>query len=358
MLGVLLILLAGAGPADAQSPIRRLTTIDALVEFPGFFHLQNVLLRGEFVERGTEFVLRANNRDMRLMNTDQVTKGPVEVRGLFFDVGKLERSDPRLGAYAEKFKAEEWPRPGTELALRITAVSTAAPAVTPSVRALTLEPWKFSGQTVTVLGNFRARNLFGDLPEAPGKSRYDFVMSAAEGAIWITNMRPRGRGFDLDVERRLDSGRWLEVTGGVSIHRGLAMISATQMVLSTPPAAEAPSEPALAAAPPAPVDVVFSAPTADETDVSRTTRVRVQFSRGLREATLTNQVRVSYLGDSPGAPIATKATYDPAARSLTITFAAPLEQYRTVKVELLDGIRGFDDGPFKPWSVTFSVGGQ
>ena len=101
-----------------------------------------------------------------------------------------------------------------------------------------------------------------------------------------------------------------------------------------------------------------AAPTADETDVSRTTRVRVQFSRGLREATLASQVRVSYVGDSPGAPIATKATYDPAARSLTITFATPLEAYRTVKVELLDGIRGFDDGPFKPWSVTFSVGGQ
>jgi hypothetical protein len=356
--GALLVLLTASATVNAQTAIRKLTTIDALVEFPGFFHLQNVLIRGEFVERGTEFVLRANNRDLRLMNSDQVTKGPVEVRGLFFDVGKLERSDPRLGPYAERFKAEEWPRPGTEFALRITGVSTAAPAVTPTVRALTLEPWKFNGQTVTVLGNFRARNLFGDLPEAPGKSRYDFVMSAAEGAIWITDMRPRGRGFDLDVERRLDSGRWLEVTGAVSIHRGLAMISATQMALGTAPATEAPAEPALVAAPPSPVDVVFSAPTADETDVSRTTRVRVQFSRGLREPTLTNQVRVSYVGDTSGAPIASKATYDAAARAITITFAAPLEAYRTVKVELLDGIRGFDDGPFTPWSLTFSVGGQ
>ena len=355
---LLVLLLTASATANAQTAIRKLTTIDALVEFPGFFHLQNVLVRGEFVERGTEFVLRANNRDLRLMNSDQVTKGPVEVRGLFFDVGKLERSDPRLGPYAERFKAEEWPRPGTEFALRITGVSTAAPAVTPTVRALTLEPWKFNGQTVTVLGNFRARNLFGDLPEAPGKSRYDFVMSAAEGAIWITDMRPRGRGFDLDVERRLDSGRWLEVTGAVSIHRGLAMISATQMVLGTAPATEAPAEPALVAAPPSPVDVVFSAPTADETDVSRTTRVRVQFSRGLREPTLANQVRVSYVGDSSGAPIASKATYDAAARAITITFAAPLEAYRTVKVELLDGIRGFDNGPFTPWSLTFSVGGQ
>src|SRR5688572_30367042 len=133
-----LVLLADSAPANGQTAIRKLTTIDALVEFPGFFHLQNVLLRGEFVERGTEFVLRANNRDLRLMNTDQVTKGPVEVRGMFFDVGKLERSDPRLGPYAERFKPEDWPRPGTELALRISSVTAAPAAVTPSVRALTL----------------------------------------------------------------------------------------------------------------------------------------------------------------------------------------------------------------------------
>ena len=356
---LLVALLATAEPSlRGQSAIRRLTTVDALSEFPGYFHLQNVLVRGEFVERGTEFVLRANNRDLRLMNPDQVTKGPVEVRGQFFDVGKLERGDPRLGSYAERFKAEEWPRPGNELALRITGVTAATPAVTPSVRALTLEPWKFNGQTVTVLGNFRAGNLFGDLPEAPGKSRYDFVLSAAEGAIWVTNMRPRGRDFDLDVQRRLDSGRWLEVTGAVTVHRGLALLSATQMALGTAPAVV---ETVAEAAPPPPVlpvEVVFSAPTADETDVSRTTRVRVQFSRLVREPTLLNQVRVTYVGDGAAAPQVSKMTYDAATRSIAIAFAAPFEAYRTVKVELLDGIRGFDDGPFKPWSVTFSVGGQ
>jgi len=355
----LLLLLTGAGSwLNAQSAIRRFTTIDALSEFPGYFHLQNVLVRGEFVERGTEFVLRANNRDVRLMNPDQVTKGPVEVRGQFFDVGKLERSDPRLGSYAERFKAEEWPRPGAELALRITGVAAASPAVTPSVRALTLEPWKFNGQTVTVLGNFRAGNLFGDLPEAPGKSKYDFVLSAAEGAIWVINMRPRGRDFDLDVQRRMDSGRWLEVTGTVTIHRGLALLSATQMVLGTAPAIGPVAEPAVPPSPVLPVEVVFSAPTADETDVSRTTRVRVQFSRLLREPTLVNQVRVTYVGDGAAAPPVSKITYDAATRSMSIAFAAPFEAYRTVRVELLEGIRGFDDGPFKPWSLTFSVGGQ
>ena len=36
--------------AHAQSSGRHLTTIDALRRFSGYFHLQNIVLRGEFVE--------------------------------------------------------------------------------------------------------------------------------------------------------------------------------------------------------------------------------------------------------------------------------------------------------------------
>jgi hypothetical protein len=35
----------------------------------------------------------------------------------------------------------------------------------------------------------------------------------------------------------------------------------------------------------------------------------------------------------------------------------PFEAFRTVKVELLDGIKAFDGAPVTPWTVTFSVGG-
>jgi hypothetical protein len=356
---LLLLLTAASASLSTQSSTRRLTTIDALRQFPAYFHQQNVMIRGQFVERSGELVLTANMQDIRLMNPSEAHGGNVEVRGQMFDVGKLERGDPRLGTYSERFKAEEWPRPGMEVALRITSVTEAAPAVTPSVRALSLEPAKFDGQTVTVVGSFRGRNLYGDLPEAPGKSRYDFVLTGAEGAVWISNMRPRGRGFDLDVERRLDTGRWLEVTGVVGLHRGLAVISATRMALGEAPAVtEAPEEPSAPPAPSPPVEVVFSSPTTDETDVSPTSTIRVQFSRGLREpSSLANQIRVSYVGGN-GAPPAFKTTYDAATRSIQITFATPLEPYRTVKVELLDTIRAFDGGPLKPWTLTYSVGSK
>jgi hypothetical protein len=34
----------------------------------------------------------------------------------------------------------------------------------------------------------------------------------------------------------------------------------------------------------------------------------------------------------------------------------PLEAFRTIKIELVDGVKTFDGAPIKPWSMTFSVG--
>ena len=131
------------------------------------------------------------------------------------------------------------------------------------MRALALEPWRFDGQTVTVIGNFRGRNLFGDLPDAPGKSRYDFVLRGAEGAVWVTGLRPRGRGFDLDVDRRVDTNRWLEVTGTVVHDRGLVRIEGTRIAAATRTDRSARRWPrrAAPAAPPPPLEVVFFSPT-------------------------------------------------------------------------------------------------
>ena len=78
-------------------------------------------------------------------------------------------------------------------------VQTVLPLITPllaasmpSVRAIVLFPSRYLDQKVTVTGQFGARNLVGDLPDAPGKSRYDFVLRSADAAVWVTNLRPRG----------------------------------------------------------------------------------------------------------------------------------------------------------------------
>ena len=358
--GLVLVLLAPG--ATAQPALRRVTSVDALRQFPAYFHLQNVLLHGEFVQTGRRIMLRGGERDIEvLLNEERTTTGLVEVRGTLLDVGRLEPGDPRLARYDGSREADRWPRPGEELVLSVTGITQAQLATTPSVRALALQPWHFNGRQVTVVGQFRGRNLFGDVPSAPGVSRYDFVLRSADAGIWVTGLRPRGPDFDLSVDARVDTSRWLQVTGTVRQQRGLVVVEGnTVSAVTAPEAAPANDEPVSAAAPPAPVDVVFSTPVEGEIDVRPTRSVRIQFSQALNPSTLTGQVRVSYLGgpDNAQAPIPQfESAYDAGNRAIEITFTGPLEPFRTVKVELLEGITALGGGSLNPWSLTFSVGG-
>jgi hypothetical protein len=350
------VIIGSAARADGQTQ-RRLTTIDALRQFPGFYHLQNVTLRGELVEEGQRIVLRSDEHDLRVMLNDvQATSGPVEVRGQLLDIGRLQPNDPRLTGYAENLDPEKWPKPGEELLLGVTAVSEAQPATTATVRALALEPWKFEGQMVTVTGNFRGRNLFGDLPDAPDNGKYDFNLRGAEGAIWVTGQRPKGRGFDLDVDRRFDTSAWLQVTGTVTRTRGLVVIQASQIALAEAPAAQPVEEAAAPPVPLQPMEVVFSAPTDGEVDVNAATTVRIQFSRGVRETTIPGHVTATYAAaPAAPAPLDFKVSYDAPSRAITLKFTQPLEPFRMVKVQVLEGMLAFDGAPVVPWVLTFSV---
>jgi hypothetical protein len=359
---VLLIILVAAGIARPQTaPTRRLTTIDALKQYPGFYHLQNVMLRGEIAEEASRLQLKADDQSIRVLIDEggSAGKGPVEVRGVLIDVGRLEPGDPRVGSYADGRDADRWPRPGEELFVRTNNTSAIPPSATvASIRAIALEPWKFETQKVTVAGNFRGRNLFGDLPGAPGKSRYDFVLRGVEGAVWVTNLRPRGSGFDLDVNRRVDTDRWLEVTGTIVRERGLVSIDATRVTLSKPPQErEAPQESAAPPVPLEPVEVVFSSPTDGETDVAADGALRIQFSRGLSPPSLAGQLRVTYVGVAAAEALPFQATYDGANRAVVLRMAKPFEAFRTVKLEILSGLKGFDGAAVSPWAITFSVGG-
>jgi hypothetical protein len=357
-LAVTLLATATVEPAYAQAASRHLTTIDGLRRFSSYFHLQNVVLRGVFAEAGTRVVLRGGDSQMRVvLNDATATDGPVEVRAQLIDVGRLTATDPRLARYENRPDPEHWPMPGEELVLSVSSVAKAEPVAIPTIRTLALEPWRFDGQSVTVTGQFGGRNLFGDLPAAPAKSKYDFVLRGTEGAVWVTGLRPKGKGFDLNVDARVDTSQWLQVTGAVTRERGLVVMEARTIVSASAPATRVVIDepPPL---PKEPGEVVFSSPTDGETNVSVATPIRVQFSRGVDPPTLTGRLRISYVGGPPAAPDATEVvwSYDAGARAILARFSKPPEPFRTVKVEVIDGVKTFDGAPIKPWTITFSLG--
>lgn len=363
-LTALLLLLAAT--AAAQPATRFATTIEALTRFPLFFHGKQVVVRGTATRPAQDVVtLRAAEGDRPVFllrrGGEAGEEGPVEVRGDFWDLGRLSQDDPRLSGIdvqrlLERVSEGRWPAQGQTPVIVVQA--TAAPErLQPSVRALALEPSRFEGQRVTVSGRFRGANLYGDLPQAPGKSRFDFVLQSADASIWITGARPRGRGFNLDPSRRLDTGKPLEVTGTVHSERALVWIEATKIALGSD------SAPAAVVEVPAPVQgpppaVAFSIPVAGETDVSPDTNVRIQFTRDMTPESFKGRIGISYVDRNGEGQVPTpSATYRRENRVLEIIFGVPFERFRTVKIDLREGITATDGAPLTPWSLTFSIGG-
>jgi hypothetical protein len=71
----------------------------------------------------------------------------------------------------------------------------------------------FENKDVTVRGQFRGANLFGDLPAGSGATPADWVISDGPYSVWVTGKPPRGKGFSLNPASRADCVFWLEVAG-------------------------------------------------------------------------------------------------------------------------------------------------
>jgi hypothetical protein len=365
---VLVAVLIGAG-APAQTPTRLATVPEALVAAPVFFHGKQVVVRRDVEPAGALMRLAGTQKPIFVFFHD--TSGMAqnsEVRGEFWDIGRVERTDSRFSnvnfqPILDATSNGQWPaRDQVFMLLNATAAESPLPPE-PSIRALALAPDQYVGKGITVTGRFRGSNLFADLPMGAGtKGRWDFVLQSADAAIWVTGIRPRGRGFDLDVNSRMDTGRWLQVAGTVRREGPLAWIDATSVQAATAPT-DAPVEIVLPPPPPQPApQVVFSTPTAGETDADRAGPIRIQFSRDMDARTFRDRVRVTYTGNAPAGAAATPPTatvrYVEGNRALEIKLAAPLDRYREVKIELLEGIMSaVDNQPLAPYSLTFTTGG-
>jgi hypothetical protein len=370
--GMLLVLMVSA-VVSAQPATRRATSLATLLAHPGFYHLRPIVVAGTLsLENDGTFKLTDEERSLRVVMKENPPDGLSEVRGEFWDLGRMNADDPRLRRYdvRKTFHVDPegaWPQPGAVMALLGTSVTPASVPATPTVRSLVLFPSRYLDQKVTIVGQYDGRNLQGDLPNAPANSRYDFVIRSADAAIWVSHVRPRGKDFELTLDGRIDTGRWLEITGTFQQGRGLQWIAGTEgsLRLAKPPTEVTTTEVAPIRVPAAPPpEVVFSAPIEAESDVVRSSTVRVQFSRDIDPATFKGRVRVRIMDPSgvgsepaelPSSGFATQ--YQAAKRVLEIKFVSELEAARKVQVDLLEGINGTDGQPLAPWTLTFNTAG-
>ena len=368
--------LALAAVTDAQPATRRATNLTTLLAYPGFYHARPIVIVGKVGVEKDELRLSDDNASIHLIFKGNAPDGLDEVRGEFWDLGRMKADDIRLSTYdlRQTFKIDPnapWPRPGEVTAIIATAVAPAVVPNQPSIRAIELNPSRYLDQKVAITGQFSGRNLLGEMPDAPGKSRYDFVLRSTDAAIWVTNMRPKlkdtnGKEFELGLDARIDTGRWLTLRGTVQQARGLLLVDAEagSLALTKPPVETHTEEEPIRVPAGPPPEVVFSAPTEDETDVLTSTTVRIQFSRDLDQSTLKGRIKPHYQASqsaAPGEPVAPPVEftfqYSAANRVLEIKFTKPLERFRTVRIELSSEILGTDKQPLKPWTLSFDVGG-
>lgn len=359
-----LVLLTAVSLVGQSGGTRRATNTAALVAHPEFFHQHPVVVTGElqFLDSG-ETRLTNDGVSVRVVSNGSTPSGVVEVRGEFWDLGKFNADDPRLATYDLRrvFGIDpegSWPRVGQVMALMASAVTSATQPSAPSIRNVVLFPSRYADQRITLVGQFGGRNLLGDLADAPAQSRWDFVLRSADAAVWVTNLRPRGKDFELALDARIDTGRWLEVSGLLQQGKGLQWLNgeAGSLKITTAPK-DVTDQPRVRVEPAPAPEVVFSAPTNDETDVAPTSTVRIQFSRDMDQTTFRGRIRVRY--ETPTAPAVQFTTqYLPGNRVLELKFATPFERFSKVLVELQDGIAATDKQMLAPWTLAFETGGN
>ena len=366
------LMLIVAVPA-AQAPGRVATSTAALVGSPLFYHGKQVAVFGAVEQVGQQGRLQVAVDEAAVKGRkiphifvywrEQPSRTEGEIRGEFWDLGRIDANDGRLSQYDFKPMLEavtqgRWPsREELYVVLGATMVDAPLPT-TATLRSIVLAPEGQTGRSVTISGRFRGRNLYADLPSPLNKGKWDFILQSADAALWVTGLQPKGKGFDLDPSTRSDTGRWLKATGTVRSEGATVWLEAKTLELSTAPE-ETTVDVALPPPPKAPPPtVIFTAPIADEIGVEVTTDVRVQFSWDMDQKTFRDRVRVSYApapdGTSPPTPQFT-TTYNQGNRALILRFAKPLEPQQTVKIELLEGILAMGGQPLAPWTMTFST---
>jgi hypothetical protein len=226
-----------------------------------------------------------------------------------------------------------------------------------TLEKLVSDPGKRDGQTIRVVGKFRGRNLYGDLPISSQRTTADWVIKDDLYAVWVTGKKAKGQGWELDSGLKRDTGKWIEVIGKPETIHGVTYIKAIRLLLTTPPTGVADVKP-----PPPPPEkprkppvVVFALPLDGDGEVAQDSRFVVQFSKDMDETTFDGRVLLRYSGPVlPGdrAFVGLRLSYDRGRRALTVDPGDILRPRRQVELILLPGISDIDGLTLVPRGTT------
>src|SRR5207253_6465964 len=121
----------GVASASAQPAPRRATNIAALQAFPGFYHGRSILIVGNVGVEKDQLRVSDESGSIRIVSKGSAPDGLDEVRGEFWDIGRMKPDDVRLTTYDLRatFRIDAdapWPRPGEVTAIVATSVTPAA----------------------------------------------------------------------------------------------------------------------------------------------------------------------------------------------------------------------------------------
>jgi hypothetical protein len=254
-------------------------------------------------------------------------------------VGRLRRAaEAAPGALGGEYYLQAWECIGPEAVLSLAGTAVTLPELLSRMGDL-------EGEVVRVVGRFRGRNLFGDLPARSQKGANDWVVKSERAAIWVTGHKPGGEGWSLDLDAATTS-EWLELVGRPRVRHGVAYLQAIQVALVPPPrgARVVPPRRMLSSRPTEPPSVVFCLPLEGER-IGPTTRVVVQFDRNMDEESFKDRVR---LREESGSEIPVRLGYDESRRSLVISPLRPPAAGRGLQVQFLPGIVDVDGVALAP----------
>jgi hypothetical protein len=316
-------------------------TSTELAESPADFEGQAVHLRGRFEaaasgaaarlvdEEGGAFFVSPDPEVARLVAVESKLWS-----GQTLDLTGVVRRDPTAPAQSPRYIVAFW-----DFDASGNASAPVVPSDVPTLKLpeLLSDPDAVKGKLVRVVGQFRGRNVYGDLPPATYRHRNDWVLKDDRTAVWITGRPPQGRDFKLDPNTQDDVRTWLEVVGRPVVRDGQVVLRAEKVEIVPAPAAARVKTVRIRAGSTVPPVVVFALPL-DGESVRSSARFVVQFNKYMDEDSFTGRVRLQY-ADAPGAALdTTKLAYDEGKRALVIDPGTALAPGRRLECVLLPGI--------------------